>query len=252
VTEINQLLEIVRDIAVSANATLECLKKSGSKKYKFNRTIPKEMKSDIDEILESEILKKLRPIGIPILSEESGSIEGEIKSGLRFVVDPLDGTVNFIRDLGPSSVSISLMHNNEPIFGILVIHPSGDIAWGGKNIGSFYNGNPLSVSKNINKIESVLCTGIPSRLDMNDNKQVSEYIQYLGSFGKVRMLGSASISLLKIAMGSADLYMEREIMLWDVAAGLAIVEGAGGVFNMSKGKSVNSYNVMASNGVINE
>jgi myo-inositol-1(or 4)-monophosphatase len=248
--DINSLLMLVKDVVRSANILLCKTQEDTFQNFKYLPELPREMKADFDKTLEREILNRLIPVGLPILSEESGEIAGSDKSGLRFIVDPIDGTVNFIRKLGPASISIALYQNNKPILGALGIYPSGDLAWGGKKFGTYLNDKPIHVSTISDKTESVLCTGIPSRLSLDSSESVSEFISRMTPFGKVRMLGSASISLLQVAKGSAELYAEQDIMLWDVAAGLALVEGAGGCISVAPGIHKESLNVVASNGVI--
>lgn len=250
--EIAAILEQVKNIAQSASRSLIELQSEANKSYHFQSNLPREMKAKVDQVLEKEILESLIPIGLPILSEESGYFESKKSTDLAFIVDPLDGTVNFIRGIAPSSISIALFQNNEPVFGVLVLYPSGDLVWGGKEIGAYLNGTPIHVSSITNKIKSVLCTGIPSRLDLNDSNNHAPFISRIAPFGKVRMLGSASLSLLQVAKGSAEMYAEQDIMLWDVAAGLALVEGAGGEISITKGKVDDSIDVIASNGKINE
>lgn len=206
------------------------------------------MKAAVDKVMEEAILARLLDTGIPILSEECGDVVGSTKSGLKFIVDPLDGTVNFVRELGLAAISVALYRGKEPVFGVLGLYPGDDIAWGGKTIGSFLNDQQLRVSEVSNLTESVLCTGFPSRFQFDDSKEVSKFIQKITRLGKVRMLGSASVSLLKVAQGSAEIYAENDIMLWDVAAGLALVEGAGGDVKIKPGKSSEGINVIASNG----
>jgi len=248
--EFQPLLELAKNIAHSANISLQKEQKKSFKKYEYLPDLPCEMKAEVDLILEEKILNQLSPIGLPIVSEESGELSGDEKSGLRFIVDPLDGTVNFVRNLGQVSISIALYKNNTPIFGVLSIYPSGDLAWGGREIGSFLNGKRMSVSDISNKTRSVLCTGIPSRLNIRKPKEAFEFANKVSEFGKVRMLGSASISLLQVAKGSAEIYIEQDIMMWDVAAGLALVEGSGGFVSIKPGRAEGSLVVLASNGVI--
>jgi myo-inositol-1(or 4)-monophosphatase len=244
--DINRLLIICQDIV---QKSLIILKDNSSKnqKFKIDNSNLREMKADIDLEIEKYILNVLKKEDISILSEETGEISN-IENNLKFIIDPLDGTVNYVRGLGNCSISLALFKNNKPIFGILGIYPSLDIAWGGKKIGSFINNKKISVSK-INKISnSIICSGFPSRFNIEKNiKEMNEYINLIKNFFKVRMVGSASISLLNISKGSAECYAEKNIMLWDVAAGLAILEGAGGYFNLKKTKLKNCYNVFASN-----
>ena len=216
----------------------------------YSKSLPNEMKAIADQVLEKEILERLVPTGLPVLSEEKGETPGHNESGLRFIVDPLDGTVNFVRGLGPAAVSIALLKNKEPIFGVLGMYPSGKLAWGGKGQGAFLDEQPILVSKVSDSKHAVLCTGIPSRFEFNDKKCSSLLFKTMKQYGKTRMLGSASHSLLQVAKGAADLYCEYDIMMWDVAAGLAIVEGAGGIFSIMPGRTPYSKNVAASNGLI--
>ncbi|MDC0599154.1 inositol monophosphatase [Candidatus Pseudothioglobus singularis] len=248
--QINDLILLVKDLALVAFQRLSELNKKKLFTYSYSKDIPREMKAKVDNIIEDLILNRLNETGLPILSEENGDIEGNNNSDLRFIVDPIDGTVNFIRGLAPSTISIALYKGNQPLFGVLVVYPSGDLVWGGKGMGAFINNQPIEVSKIIDLSDSVLCTGIPSSFDFDDKDASIDYYKSLASYAKIRMLGSASYSLLQVAKGSAEAYSEVEIMLWDVAAGLAIVEGAGGFTNVLPGKSANSINVYASNGVV--
>ena len=249
---LNKLLFLVKNIATTAFQKLSELHKENLFTYSYSKDVPREMKAEVDNIIEDLIINSLKETGLPILSEETGSLEGESNSKLRFIIDPIDGTVNFIRGLAPATISIALYEENKPLFGVLAVYPSGDLVWGGKGMGAFKNNQPIEVSKINDLSDSVLCTGIPSRFDLDNKNSSINFYKSLASYAKIRMLGSASNSLLQVAKGSAEVYSEDEIMLWDVAAGLAIVEGAGGVVFVSPGKSVYSINVYASNGVVNK
>ena len=252
------LLVTVKNIAQEAVRMLCRIQKDDlvGEQYSYSPTVPREMKAKVDQIMEEIIINQLIPLGIPILSEERGYIfvqhdgDGEEK-GLKLIVDPLDGTVNYMRGLGSASVSIALYRWDQPIFGVLGLWPSGDLVWGGKDMGAFLNEEQIRVSSISDPVQSVLCTGIPSRMNLDQTDQCSKLMCLLRIYGKVRMLGAASLSLLQVAQGSAEIYSEQEIMLWDVAAGLALVEGAGGKIMVLSGESKNSLNVVATNGVIN-
>ncbi len=244
------LLEKVKNIAKVSGNYLCKVRDNKIRVHEFHSSVPREMKAVADQVLEGEILKELIPLGLPILSEESGDVYNCRDSELRFIVDPLDGTVNFVRGLGEASISIALYQGEKPIFGVLSLYPSGDLVWGGKGLGAFTNDQPIQVSDISNMNHSVLCTGIPSRFDFELETNVNKFLDHMESFAKVRMLGAASISLLRVAEGSAEAYMEKEIMLWDVAAGLAIVEGAGGNIKIESGSVEGAFNVAATNGVV--
>lgn len=214
--------------------------------FDFCDDLPREMKAEADRVVESVILKILRTTDIKILSEESGEENDTVDSQLRWVVDPIDGTVNFIRMIGPSAVSIGLWEGENPIFGVVGEYPSGVIYWGGHGFGAFADKDSIRVSSVNDSSKAILCSGFPSRFDFS-SKSIEKSFKIYSEFGKVRMLGAASLSILQVARGSADAYIERDIMIWDVAAALAILQGAGGEFSISPGRFENSHDIFASN-----
>ena len=249
-SEILSLLAISKDVAKEIIKLLNNNQEEKLKKYRYIPDLPREMKSDADSFLDKELIKRLSPLGISILSEEGGEINSKSKSSLRFIIDPLDGTVNYVRGLNQSSISIALYDDKKPVFGVLAIYPSEEIVWGGKSFGAFLGEEPINVSGTEEISNAILCTGFPSHFDVSDQKALSKYFDLIGNFGKIRMLGSASISLFNVARGATDCYYEQEIMIWDVAAGIAILEGAGGEVSVSPGSFDNSLNVVATNGTI--
>lgn len=246
----DELLLLAINIAQDALKHLEqVIGKPNSLEYRFSEPLPKEIKANIDLELEALILSRLKPVGLPMLSEEAGDIKGSIENGLHWIIDPLDGTANFVRKIGGSAVSIALWSGNSPVFGVIGEFPSCSLAWGGKSFGSFLDGNRLHVSDFRKRGQSILCSGFPSRFDFM-NPRANQFWEMLSSFGKVRMLGAASISLLQVASGKADAYIEEDIMIWDVASGLAILEGAGGKYKITPGQHLYSYYVEATNGLL--
>ena len=247
--QIDNLLDLSKDTAKLALDKLNEIEHSRVKCYSFSASIPREMKAEADTIIENIILTKLQPTGIDIVSEELGVLEGDSSCKLRWIIDPIDGTVNFIRGIASCSVSIALFDGDVPVFGVLASYPNCNIAWGGNGIGSFLSNKPINVSSINDPKKGVLCTGFPSRFEFNSTS-IEGFSKLMSRFGKIRMLGSASQSLLQVALGSVECYSEQEIMLWDVAAGIAIVEGAGGRVEISSGSTRFSKGVVADNNLI--
>ena len=243
---INNLLEVSKTASQVALGKLIELDKIEQKAYNFDSNLSRELKAEADTLVEREILNILTPLGVDILSEESGLLSMGSGSSLRFIVDPIDGTVNFVRGILNCSISIALYDANTPIFGVLASYPRKSLAWGGRRYGSYLDGKRLKVSTIKESEKGVLCTGFPSRFDF-DNESMLSQVRLMSTFGKTRMLGSASQSLLSVAKGSVDCYSEKNIMLWDVAAGVAIVEGAGGRCVLESGDENYSLNVVADN-----
>lgn len=244
----DRLLELVKTVAVAAGSRLLDHGSGDEKLYRHTQENSKEIKARADAILDKEILGELLLTGLPILSEESGLIRGGAESGMRFIVDPLDGTYNFVKKLGPSAVSIALWDENTPVFGVIYRLDTRELTWGGPGFGTYTEGVPLTVSDTTIPALGSLCTGFPARCDLSSNEAMLNFWRLIARFGKVRMLGSAAVSLLQVASGAAEAYSEKNIMLWDVAAGLALVAGAGGDFSFTAGTIDHSLDVYASNG----
>lgn len=245
--DLGALLEVAKKATLNALTVLSSAKLD-SIEYRFSSDLNREMKADVDKLLEDAIFDALLPTKIPILSEEAGEISIECESPLKWIVDPLDGTVNFVRGCASSAVSIALWFGERPLFGVVGEFPGNSIFWGGRQFGAFKDDSRIHVSKVGAIDQSIICTGFPSRFDLNTDN-IQKFIEKCSRYGKVRMFGSASLSLLRVASGSVDAYYEEEIMIWDVAAGLAIVEGAGGYFEMKEGAHLNSKVVFAGNDV---
>ncbi len=193
----------------------------------------KETKIAADTELEVRLLKLISTTGISVFSEESGLIRQGSDASLLWVLDPLDGTVNYLRGVGPSAISLALCQNNYPMFGVIYSLDNNKMSWGGSEFGSWTGETRLSVSANSTFSGSILCTGFPARLKLLNDKDLLAYTNLFRYFSKVRMLGSAASSLLMVAQGKADAYHEAEIMFWDIAAGMALVEGAGGALDLT-------------------
>ena len=247
--EYKKLLATAKDTVHQAMEILTSIR-SDTHQFSFCEDLPREMKAAADQLIETSILENLRLTNIGILSEESGEEGIQNDNSLRWIVDPLDGTVNFVRGIGPCAISVALWKGSTPIFGVIGEYPSRNIFWGGEVFGAFVNDAVIKVSGSCNVGQSVLCTGFPSRYNFSTTS-TAELIKIFSRYGKVRMLGAASLSLIQVARGSAESYLEDEIMIWDVAAGLAIVEGAGGEFQLSPGRVRHSCSVFASNRLIN-
>ncbi len=246
-SELRELLELAKSTAARAGTRLLETFGASNREYVPAPDNPREIKTLADRVLEKDILDALIPTGLSILSEESGFIRGPRESECWFIVDPLDGTFNFAKGLGPSAVSIALWAAQKPMFGVVYDLHDRQLVWGGAGLDAYANGMRIRVSDVSSLGQASLCTGFPARFDFAIEPGMNDFWRLASTVGKIRMLGSASVSLLHVARGSADAYAERSIMLWDVAAGLAIVEGAGGSHVATQTNVEWSYNVIASN-----
>ena len=227
------LLHLAKGIAKNAAIGLSERRNLDDRVFEDTLLSGRVVKIAADRILDKVILDGLAPTGISLLSEESGHLDQGNTDGFLWIVDPLDGSINYMRGAGPCAVSIALYQHLKPVFGVLCEIQGASLAWGGREFGTWQNDVQLYVSSVPNKKSAVLCTGIPSRFEMDNTEAVETFNQIIFSFSKVRMIGSAACSLLRVASAAADAYWEDNIMLWDVAAGIALVEGAGGFTQIS-------------------
>tara|TARA_B100000902_G_scaffold268703_1_gene254733 strand:- start:814 stop:1554 length:741 start_codon:yes stop_codon:yes gene_type:complete len=163
----------------------------------------------------------------PILAEESGKSVKDL-GDIFWVIDPLDGTANYNREIPMCCVSIALVKNMKPMLGVIYDFNNDHIYVGDKfSNTSTINNEPMHVSDIKNKENGILVTGLPHNSDYSD-ETLSNMIKDMQTWKKVRMIGSAAIAACYIASGKGERYEEKGIYLWDIIAGAAIVESAGG------------------------
>jgi myo-inositol-1(or 4)-monophosphatase len=217
-------LKTAKSAAKAAGKLLHKNKKDLNKSI-FSSDKDIKLKADVEaENLINSILTK--ESSFPILAEESGKPEGALGETF-WVVDPLDGTANYTRDIPLCCVSIALMHMMEPVIGVIYDFNSSNLYEGSFDEGAKLNGRTIKVSDINTPKEGILVTGLPNSTDYSDSallKMVKDFQEWR----KVRMIGSAAIASCYIASAKADVYKESGTYLWDVAAGAAIVNAAGG------------------------
>jgi fructose-1,6-bisphosphatase/inositol monophosphatase family enzyme len=165
---------------------------------------------------------------IPILSEERGAVATRNEeTDLRWIVDPLDGSFNYLRGIPMCCVSVGLWKNDVPILGVIYDFTRGELFSGIIGQGAWLNDRPIRVSATSEARKALLCSGFPVSTDFS-SPALHTFVEQVQQYRKVRLLGTAALSLAYVASGRADCYYERDIKIWDVAAGLAIVRAAGG------------------------
>jgi myo-inositol-1(or 4)-monophosphatase len=190
---------------------------------------PRDVKLTGDIAAEERIVSRLqRESGLAILAEERGNIAARTSSDdLRWIVDPLDGSVNYLRGIPFACVSVGLWDSGQPLLGAVYDFTREEMYTGLVGEGAWLNGAAIRVAETRERSRAVLCTGFPVHTDFTPDV-LSAVVEQIREYRKVRMLGSAALSLAYVAAGRADAYVERNIRLWDVAAGAAIVRAAGG------------------------
>lgn len=189
----------------------------------------KDIKVNLDIETNKIICEALKQTDIPIISEENPIIfEVSETSSLYWVIDPLDGSFNLLKGYGAYCISVALYRGFDPVFGMVYDLQSNRLIKNNLNANSIQIGKtPFTLNGHVPIEKSVLYTGVPVGLDLTDEKKGQFYVD-LSKFKKIRMIGSAATSLALVAQGIADVYIEKNIFLWDVAAGIALVNAAGG------------------------
>lgn len=188
------------------------------------------------------------------LAEESGKTGAEGQNKVLWVIDPLDGTVNFAHSLPIFSVSIAVMQNNEVVAGV-IYHPILDeLFYAGKGMGAYLNGKRLKVSDNADFDSSFLVTGFPYNVSQNPCGCIDHFIQIILNGIPVRRLGSAALDLAYVACGIFDGFWEVNLKPWDVAAGVLLVEEAGGRVTTYQNTKYSIFDntLLATNGKIHD
>ena len=185
---------------------------------------------------------------IPILAEESGKSSKNL-GDVFWVVDPLDGTANYSRNIPLCCVSIALIKNLIPVIGVIYDFNNNDLYEGSSQQNALLNNKQIQVSETSRHQDGILVTGLPNNTDYSD-KAMLKMIKDFQSWRKVRMIGSAAMASVYVASGKADVYKEFGTYLWDVAAGAAIVNAAGGTADIINQRDNFQVDVFFSNSKI--
>lgn len=192
--------------------------------------------------------------GLSVLLPEAGFVAEEGTSDKRgeeynWIIDPIDGTTNFIHGLSPYSISVGLSRHQKPVLGVVYEISHGELFYAWEGSPAFLNGTPISVSQSARHEDSLIVTGFP----YYDFGLLDNYLDCLRYFmlntRGVRRLGSAAIDLCYVACGRFDAFWEYGLHPWDVAAGAFIIRQAGGEVTDFEGKDdfMESGKIVATN-----
>jgi len=166
---------------------------------------------------------------------EAGASSTPQESPFRWIVDPLDGTVNYAHGFPFYAVSIALEVQGEVVVGVILDTARGDLFTATKGGGVFMNGRPAQVSKTDQLVRSLLATGFPYNVDQ-DPENLTYFQRALSKGLTVRRPGAAALDLAYVAMGRLEGFWETKLNPWDVAAGWLIVKEAGGAVTGIQGE----------------
>lgn len=194
--------------------------------------------TNYDILIQNKLKKKLLEI-IPNASfiGEEETFNNDINNEYIFVVDPIDGTTNFSRNMNLSAISVALLKNNKPLYGFCYNPYTNELYEARKNSGAYLNGKRIHVSNKTLKEGIVLCGCSPYYDELRKKSlEIQNKLAMVAS--DYRRLGSAVIELCSIASGKAELYFELKLMPWDYAAASLILEEAGGIIKTIENKDI--------------
>ena len=207
-------------------------------KLQVSKKGPKDFVTKTDKHVEMIIIEELSKIkkGYSFLSEEVGKINNKDKENI-WIIDPIDGTINFLHGIPHFAISIALQSDGQIISGLIFDPIKDEMYYSEKNKGAFLNNQRLRVSKK-SSLDDCLFSSNHEGVKFSDLN--------------MRCSGSAALDLAYVASGRLDGYFHNKINLWDIAAGVLMVEEAGGIVNDLNKFTTNNINIRASSGAIND
>jgi myo-inositol-1(or 4)-monophosphatase len=161
------------------------------------------------------------------IGEESGATPGEDPTR-RWIVDPLDGTTNFLHGMPHWAVSIALEHKGEVVAGVVFDAAKDELFYAEKGLGAFMNDKRMRVSGRRSLADSVFATGVPMGPKRTLPAKLQDLARLMPACAGVRQWGAAALDLAYVAAGRYDGHWERDLKSWDIAAGLLLVRESGG------------------------
>jgi myo-inositol-1(or 4)-monophosphatase len=211
--------------------------------------------SEVDRGAEAEIVHLIRKAypDHAILAEEGGA---DGKHDVTWIIDPLDGTTNFLHRFPHFAVSIGIQNKDKLEHAVIYAPCTQDLYTASRGVGAILNGRKIRVSKATTLEDSLVGTGVPIREEANLDTYLSQLRAIVGKTSGVRRAGSAALDLAYVACGRLDAFWELGLKPWDMAAGILLVQEAGGVvadlYNGDADDALKSGNILAANPKIYE
>ncbi len=204
-----------------------------------------------EKVLREE-LERARP-GYSFLLEEGGVIKGTDATH-RWIIDPLDGTTNFMHAIPHFAISVALERNGVIVAGVVYNPVTNELYTAERGRGAYINDRRLRVSSRTNLTECLFATGLPFHGKAHHESTLSEVGAVMTMAAGVRRFGAASLDLAYVAAGRFDGYWERDLAPWDIAAGILLVREAGGMVSdfVGRDNSLKSGEILATNGVVHD
>ncbi len=238
----SQTLHPMLNIAIKAARAAGAIINRGSQDLdilKVSSKGPNDFVSEIDQLAEEAIIETLLTAypGHGILAEESGRAHGAKHSDFVWIIDPLDGTTNFLHGFPVYAVSIALAFRGKVEQAVVYDPTRNDLFYASRGRGAFLNDKRLRVSKRTRLADSLIGTGFPFRKGDNFQRYLKMFETVMGACAGVRRPGAAALDLCYVAAGWYDGFFETGLNPWDIAAGSLIITEAGGLIGNFTGEA---------------
>ncbi len=223
-------------------------------KLQVSEKAPGDFVTASDKRVEKIIMGELKKSEYSFLTEETGLIEGK-NENKRWIIDPIDGTFNFLNGLPHFAISIAYEENGEIVSGIIFDPIKNEMFAAHKGSGAYLNNSRIRVSNKSNFQSLCLVTGGPKSTSKSKESILDEYKKIsMKTNAHIRKSGSAALDLAYVAAGRYDGYWQREINYWDIAAGIILIKESGGFVNNMRadGFGTEKIDIVASNSKIHD
>lgn len=246
-------LRIAEALARAAGKQMARERREG---FSVDRKGTNDLVTDIDVSIETFLQNELRQ-AFPddtVVGEELDTVEGDADHPRTWLIDPIDGTLNFSRDIPMYCVSIALQHRGESVVGVIYDPRRDELFSARTGHGAHLDGRPLEVSDTDTLADALLVTGFPRSLDEVEEDNVMNFARLTRASRGVRRLGSAALDLAYVAAGRLDGFWEYYLKPWDTAAGYLLVREAGGGVTAIGGEhyDADQDTVLATNGHLHD
>ena len=203
-------------------------------KLQVSKKGPKDFVTSADRKVEKVLINELSKKNFSIISEEAGKLVNTDNKNF-WIIDPIDGTMNFLHGIPHFCISIAFLNNQEIVSGVIYDPIKNEIFYGEKNSGAFYNNQRIRVSKK-NDFEKCL-------FGTNQNGIINKNLN-------CRISGSAALDLAYVASGRLDGFFQKKLNIWDIAAGIVIISEAGGITSPINVKDIKNHTIIAASETI--
>lgn len=248
----SQYLSVAREAALAAGELLRDQALHHQHELVVDVSEAHDIKLELDRRCQT-LIEKILLRSFPefaIYGEES--ISGDPNAPYQWIIDPIDGTVNFFYGIPHFAISIALRHGKEIVVGVIYDPMRNELWEATRGERVTLNGHPIHVSHRTKLSESAVSVGL-SKTAATIEKAAPQFLKMVRSVKKCRLMGSATLDIAYVACGRFDAYIENQISLWDIAAGVLMVEMAGGTVELKPhATEADKYSIVACNPLIRE